>query len=97
MQKTSLFFVKNNYRKKKISNLDEFYVFVKSKKGITKRKNLENYYNKTQVLKEYKKQKKWIKFILNGVWLFIYSPEGRSVVQNYLREKILLARFEDNC
>lgn len=97
MQKTSFFYVRNNYKKRKVSKLDEFNSFYESPKGIKKRKKLENYYAKSSELKKLKKEKKWLKFFLMGICVFICSYEGRNVVISYLRGRLLISKFEHNC
>lgn len=91
-QKTSLYYVRKNYLLQKKSNLVDFQKFLLSEEGKRKQERLRRYYEQSDKLKSFRRSKKKLAFIILGVWTFINLKEGRTVIANLLRERILQLR-----
>ena len=91
-QKTVACFVRENYRNKKIKDLKDFKVFVRSDEGKRKVNELINYYRMTARLKKYRNESN-LKFFRAGVRIFLVSPEGRRVIGRIISEKLVKLRY----
>ncbi|MCM1440271.1 MAG: glycosyltransferase [Roseburia sp.] len=93
MQKSSHYFIMQNYNCGKQSNLDEFYRFIESDMGKKKQEGLRNYYNASAKLKRYYHDKEYITFLIVGLKTFVKEKEGRVVAANILRKKWLRLKY----
>lgn len=89
LQKTSFSYVRDNYRQSQKSNYDDFLVFLNSVKGTRKKNSLLSYYTSTARLKEYRCNHKRVHFILLGIRIFVTEPEGRKIVSNAVKGKLM--------
>ncbi|MCM1439640.1 MAG: glycosyltransferase [Roseburia sp.] len=96
MQKSSHYFIMQNYNLGKQSNPDEFYQFIESDIGKKKQEGLRNYYNASAKLKRYYHDKEWIAFFIVGLKTFVKEKEGRVVIANILRKKWLRLKYGKN-
>ena len=88
IQKTGMYLIRKNYRKGYETTEKEYVGFMNSKEGNNKLSQLESYYKKLDKLKKYSNNR--IKQLGYGMYIFITSHEGRSVLFNLIREKISL-------
>ncbi len=69
IQKTSLSYVRRNYKKGMVSNYSDYIQYLDSSKGKHKTFVIEKYYKTTKKMKDYKKQKNFFAFARNGITL----------------------------
>lgn len=88
MQKTSLFFLREAYKKGNIVSIEEYNAFFAGKKGLRKIAALEKYYRMSGELK--KKRGNKPAYLSYGVYMVFASSEARNVLINeYACKKIL--------
>lgn len=85
MQKTSLYFVRKNYRNNKLSDYNDFIEFLNSAAGRKKQGELEKYYKMNKVLKNDLKNKLYFSFAYKAIILWFMSPIMREKVYGVLR------------
>ncbi len=95
-QKICLYYVRYKYTKGKKSSLDEFHEFLESKTGKKKQKDINSYYRYSKQIKKFYSDKKWIRFVLSGIFVFMKSEVGRQVVFNSFKEWILHVQYGTN-
>ena len=79
IQKTSLSYVRHNYKKGTISDYHEFIKYLNSSKGKRKTISIENYYDTVGKMKNNRKNKEFFAFIYNGIALLFNSYAYESV------------------
>ncbi len=88
IQKTSLFFLRDAYRKGNVISLEEYNGIFNTKQGLKKMKGLEKYYRLSAELKKKKGNKS--AYLLHGMYMVLASSEARKVLINeYACKKIL--------
>lgn len=92
LQKTSLYYVRKNYLVQKNSNIVDFQDFLLSEEGKRKQEDLRQYYEQSDKLKSFRRKRKRLAFIVLGFWMFVNLKEGRAVIVNLLKERILQLR-----
>ena len=96
LQKTIQYYVRYNYIRGKETSLEDFYKFYRSKEGKKKQENLRKYYIHSEKLKNYLRKKYYIKFLVEGIFTFIFSQEARQVIYSIWREKLIKLYFGRN-
>lgn len=84
-QKATLYYIRNNYRKGKISTAQDIFSFLGSSDGIKKIHALDEYYSETSKIKKAIGIKKFIM----GINILLLSHEARSVLKKSIIEKII--------
>ena len=92
-QKTSFSYVRNNYRKGKKSILANYFMYLNSDEGRKKQQRLSSYYDCSERLKLHRANNESFKFMMLGFKTFITEPEGRNIVTNTLKEKLVQFRY----
>lgn len=92
-QKTSFSYVRNNYRKGKKSILANYFMYLNSDEGRRKQQRLSSYYDCSERLKLHRANNESFKFMMLGFKTFITEPEGRNIVTNTLKEKLVQFRY----
>ena len=85
-QKTALYFIRSNYRNKRITTEADYNQYMESAVGKKKLNDLEKYYKKTSRFKEMSGNR--IKKALYASTIFVTSNEARILLANIIKEKI---------
>ena len=85
-QKTALFFVRENYRRGRVTTEAEYCQFMESPAGQKKLSDLEEYYRKTSKMKKMSRNK--ITKALYMATIFVTCNEARLLFANTIKEKL---------
>lgn len=96
LQKASFNYVRNNYRHNRKSYYDKFLSYLESDEGRKKKMSLSSYYNCSKKLKTYQNDNDKMRFLLFGIRIFITEPEGRRIISNVVKERMLRLTFGHN-
>ena len=87
-QKLALTILRENYRNGKETSKKEYIEYINSEKGRRRLREVDNYYKKTAKLKEMSGNR--AKSLFFKISIFIKCKEGRQLVFNLMRERLLL-------
>ena len=91
LQKTSLLYISQNYRKNKKSNLNRFKEYLASPNGYKTQRRMEAYYTEAKKLEERKHKKEYLSYTLLVIKTLLKNPIAYRLNNNSIRSKYLIA------